>query len=67
VIGSTRFSLWRRGLHRLHGPDPGLHRRGDELWSVVESDIFGRAAQNELTGQQVDHVGGLELPVNPDR
>jgi hypothetical protein len=28
--------------------------------------VFGHATQNELIGQYVDHVGGLELPVDPD-
>ena len=28
--------------------------------------MFGHAAQNELIGQYVDHVSGLELPVDPD-
>ena len=28
--------------------------------------MFGHAAQNELIGQHVDHVGRLELPVDPD-
>src|SRR4029077_143758 len=33
---------------------------------VVGADVFGHATQNELIGQYVDHVGGLELPVDPD-
>ena len=49
-----------------NGSDPIPHRLGDELWSVVGSDMFGYAAQNELIGQNVDHVGGLEFPVDPD-
>jgi hypothetical protein len=28
--------------------------------------VFWYATQNELIGQYVDHVGGLELPVAPD-
>ena len=28
--------------------------------------MFGRPTQNELIGLDVDHVGGLELPVDPD-
>ena len=48
------------------GSDPVLHGLGEEFRSVVGADVFGHATQNELIGQYVDHVGGLELPVDPD-
>jgi hypothetical protein len=48
------------------GSDPVLHGLGDEFRSVVGSDVFGHATQHVLIGQYVDHVGGLELPVDPD-
>jgi hypothetical protein len=48
------------------GSDPVLHGLGEEFRSVVGSDVFGHTTQNELIGQYVDHVGGLELPVDPD-
>src|SRR5271168_915675 len=33
------------------GSDPVLHGLGDEFRSVVGSDVFGHATQNELIGQ----------------
>jgi hypothetical protein len=61
--GTASLNVGRLGSN---GSDPVLHGLGDELRPVVGSDVLRYAAQNELIGQQVDHVGGLELPVDPD-
>ena len=47
--------------------DPGLHRLGDELWSVVRADVAGHTAQDEQVGQHVDDVRRLELACDADR
>src|SRR2546429_4186133 len=47
--------------------DPFLHGLGDELRSVVGSDVSGDAPQDEEVGQNVDHIDRLELAGNTDR
>ena len=47
--------------------DPFLHGLGDELRSVVGSDVSGDAPQDEEVGQNVDHIDRLELAGDTDR
>jgi hypothetical protein len=47
--------------------DPFLHGLGDELGSVVGSDVSGNAAQDEEIGQNVDHIDSLEVAGDTDR
>jgi hypothetical protein len=46
--------------------DPVLHGLCDELRTVVGSDVLGDPAQNEEIRQNIDDVGGVEFPVDPD-
>jgi hypothetical protein len=63
LLGTAPLNVGRLGPD---GSDPVLHGLGEGFRSVVGSDVFGHATQNELIEQYVDHVGGLELPVDPD-
>jgi hypothetical protein len=40
---------------------------GQELRSVVGPDVTGNAPQDEEVGENVDHIGGLELAGDTDR
>ena len=50
-----------------NGCNPLADGLGDELRAIVGTDVPRDAAQDEQVGQHVDHIGGLELPVHPDR
>ena len=50
-----------------HCRDPVLDSFGDELWTVIRSNVLRHAAQDEQVGQGIDHIDGLQLAVNPDR
>jgi hypothetical protein len=43
-----------------YGSNPVLHGFGDELGSIVGTDVPGNAAQDEEVRQRIDHVDGLE-------
>src|SRR5690606_30788954 len=58
--------LYERRL-RADRCDPLPHRPGDELRTIVGTNMPRHAAQDEEVGQDVDDVGGFELPVDPDR
>jgi hypothetical protein len=47
--------------------DPFLHCLGDELGSVVGSDVSGDTPQDEEIGQNVDHIDSLEVAGDTDR
>ncbi len=52
---------------RVDRHDPLLHRLRDELGTVVRTNMPRHATQDEEIGQDIDDVGGLEFPVDPDR
>src|SRR5205823_8282817 len=45
---------------RPDGPDPVLHRRGDELRAVVGTDVLGDAAEDEQVRDHIDDVDRSE-------
>ena len=49
------------------GRDPVLDGLRNELGTVVRPDVFGHAPEDEEIGQDIDDVGLLELPCDPDR
>src|SRR6188472_1907983 len=49
------------------GSDPVLHGLGDELGSIVGTDVPGNTAQDEEVRQCVDDVDGFEPAGHPDR
>ena len=62
--GATRFDERRL---RAHGVDPVPNGLCDELRPVVRPNMAGHASQDEQVGQDVDHGGRIQLPVDPDR
>jgi hypothetical protein len=69
-VGNNRVSQWITvgylSGNAIVGSDLVLRGLGDELRPVVGSDVFGHGAHNELIGQHIDHVGGLDFPFDPD-
>jgi len=47
--------------------NPVLNGLGHELGAVVRPYVLGHAPQDEQVRQDIDHIDGLELAVNPDR
>src|SRR5262249_28390532 len=47
--------------------DPAVHGLGDELRSVVGTDVSGNATQDEEVAQNIDHIDRLELAGDTDR
>jgi len=61
---ASRFD--ERGLC-ADSDDPLAHRLGDELRTIVGTNMTRRTAQDEQVRQDVDDVGRVELAVDPDR
>jgi hypothetical protein len=55
------------GRLRADRCDPLPHCFGDELGTIVRTNMPRHAAQDEEVRQDVNDIGGLELPVYPDR
>jgi hypothetical protein len=50
-----------------HRGDPLSHGLGDELGTIVGTDMARNATQDEEVRQDVDDIGRLQSPVDPDR
>ena len=50
-----------------NGGDPVLNRLRNELRAIIGSYVLRHAPEDEEVGQDVDDVGRLELPADPDR
>ena len=50
-----------------HRGNPFSHGPGDELGTVVGTDMARDATQDEEVRQDVDDIGRLQSPVDPDR
>jgi hypothetical protein len=50
-----------------HGGDPVLNRLRNELGAIILPDVLRHAPEDEEVGQDVDDVGRLEFPIDPDR
>ena len=50
-----------------YGGDPILDGLRNELRAIIGSYVLRHAPEDEEVGQDVDDVGRLELPVDPDR
>lgn len=62
--GASRCDVCGAGTHRR---DPVLDSFGDELRTVIRSNVLRHAAQDEQVGQGIDHIDGLQFAINPDR
>lgn len=52
---------------RSHGADPVPHFLGDELRAIVGANECRRPQQDEEVRQHVQHIDGVQLPVDTDR
>ena len=62
--GASRCDVCGAGTNSR---DPVLDSFGDELWTVIRSNVPRHAAQDEQVGQGIDHIDGLQFAINPDR
>ena len=62
--GTSRCDVCGAGTNRR---DPVLDGFGDELRTVIRSNVLRYAAQDEQVGQGIDHIDGLQFAINPDR
>ena len=62
--GAVRLDI---GGLRADGGDPFTQRRGNELRSVVGANIGWRPAQDHQVRQGLQHIGGVEPALDPDR
>jgi hypothetical protein len=62
--GTSRCDVCGAGTNRR---DPVLDSFGDELRTVIRSNVLRYAAQDEQVGQGIDHIDGLQFAINPDR
>jgi hypothetical protein len=61
---ATRSDVGGLGTDR---GNPFLHGLGDELGPIVRPDVPRNSTQDEVIGQNIDHVDGLQLARHPDR